>query len=95
VVHICNPSYLGDSSRRIARSRPAQANLVRPCLKNKRLGSVSQVVEHLPSKHKAILSTAPPPKKKREKLKKDSKRSPCIIKPFMSALYPFMRTEPL
>jgi hypothetical protein len=35
VVHICNPSYLGDRGRRIVSSRPALEKSGRPYLKNK------------------------------------------------------------
>jgi hypothetical protein len=35
VVHSCNSSYLGGRSRRIESSRPVQAELARPYLRNK------------------------------------------------------------
>jgi hypothetical protein len=35
VAHSCNSSYLGGRGRRIESSRPAQAKLARPYLKNK------------------------------------------------------------
>jgi hypothetical protein len=56
VAHACNPSYLGGGGRRILSLRTAQTKLVRPYLKNKRSGSVAQVVEHLPSKCEALSS---------------------------------------
>jgi hypothetical protein len=60
VAHACNPSYLGVRDREDRGSRPAAVNKVRPYLKNtqhkKRAGGVAQMVQHLPSKHKALSS---------------------------------------
>jgi hypothetical protein len=51
VEHACDPKYKG-RGRRIVSSKPAQAKLGRPFLKNKinGLGGIAQVVEHLPIK---------------------------------------------
>jgi hypothetical protein len=67
VAHVCNLSYSTGRGRRIMSSRPAQEKVaVRPCLKNKRLGGVSQVVEHLSSKCEAPEFKTPlQPRKKR------------------------------
>jgi hypothetical protein len=58
LVHACNPSYSGGRSRRIMSLRPNWAKLVRSYLKNKniskRAGGMAQVVECLPSIHKAL-----------------------------------------
>jgi hypothetical protein len=37
VVHACNPTYSEDGSRRITSFRPAQAKLVKPYIKNKKI----------------------------------------------------------
>jgi hypothetical protein len=55
-----NPSHSGGRGRRISSSRTGQAKLVRPYLKNKiktkRAGGITQVVQHRPSKCKALSS---------------------------------------
>jgi hypothetical protein len=63
----CNSSYL--RSRRILSFRPAGARLLIPYLKNKmikhkKVGGIAQVVEHLPSMHKALNSISNTEKKK-------------------------------
>jgi hypothetical protein len=66
----CNSSYL--RSRRILSFRPAGARLLIPYLKNKmikhkKVGGIAQVVEHLPSMHKALNSIYSIRKKERER----------------------------
>jgi hypothetical protein len=61
-MHSCNLNHSGGGGRRILSLRTAQTKLVRPYLKNKRSGSVAQVVEHLPS-----MCKIPMPRKRKKK----------------------------
>jgi hypothetical protein len=73
VAHTYNPSYSGSRDRRMANLRPVQEKVARLYFKDKiqikllkGLRSMSQVVKHLLSKHKAlgsILSTTKEKKK--------------------------------
>jgi hypothetical protein len=57
VVHVCNPSYTGDTSRRIAVGGQPPGKNTRLNLKNKRkrAGGMVKVVRCLPSKCKALI----------------------------------------
>jgi hypothetical protein len=59
VAHACNPSYLGGRDQEDFTLKTVQANI----LKIKRADRVAQVVEHLPSKGKALSSSPILPKK--------------------------------
>jgi hypothetical protein len=62
----CNLSYLGGGGRRMESSRPVQAKLARPYLKNKiKTQRARYVVDSLPSMHKALVSSLVLKKKKK------------------------------
>jgi hypothetical protein len=55
VAHTCNPSYLGGRDRMVVQIGPGiKQKPISKITKAKRTGGVAQVVEHLPSKHRAL-----------------------------------------
>jgi hypothetical protein len=67
VAHTCNPSYLGSWDQENCTSRPAQANSLQDSIfkrtRAKWTGGVTQAVENLLCKHKALISKPSPTKK--------------------------------
>jgi hypothetical protein len=64
VVHACCPSYSGGRGRRIVfRGQPWEK--LEMLSKNKRAWGMTQVVEHLPSKHEVLSSNTNTTTKKR------------------------------
>jgi hypothetical protein len=71
VTHTCNTSYLGGRDQEDRGSRQNQAKsetLFKNNLKAKRAGGVAQVIEHLPSKLKALHLSPIQPKDKNKKI---------------------------
>jgi hypothetical protein len=74
VAHAYNPSYLGGRDQEDQSSKPAWANSSgdpiskNPSQKN-RAGRVTQVIEHLLSKHKALSSNSTVAKKTKKRNK--------------------------
>jgi hypothetical protein len=75
VAHTCNPSYVGDWDSEYQSLRPARENSSQvPISKIKRAKwsrGVTQVVEHLVCKHKALSSNSNATKQKRQRQKTD------------------------
>jgi hypothetical protein len=66
VVPICNSTCVRGGSRRITVRGPTwtkMQNPIRKIARAKRAESMAQVLEHLPSKYKALSSNHPPKKK--------------------------------
>jgi hypothetical protein len=77
VAHTCNPSYSGSRDEKDGGLKSAQGNSSWdpiskiPSTKQNRAGTVAQVVEHLPTKCKALSSNPTPTKKKKKRLIKN------------------------
>jgi hypothetical protein len=64
MVHAYNSSYAGGGGKRITVRGQSWAKSMRPYLKtnqSKKSWVMAQVVEHLPSKHKVLMSNSIPP----------------------------------
>jgi hypothetical protein len=66
VVHACHPSYAISINRIVFQASPGiKRNLISKITNTKRVEGMAQVVEHLPSKHKAPSLTTSNKKKKK------------------------------
>jgi hypothetical protein len=66
----CHASYTGSINRRsvVQRARQRHKILFKEITKGERAGSMAQIVEHLPSKHKVLISNPSTAKKKKKKV---------------------------